>query len=36
MQQRGKLTVPKYQDYLHEQIPGSKLIRFENGPHIES
>ena len=29
-----KLTVPKYQDYLHEQISGSKLIRFENAGHI--
>jgi pimeloyl-ACP methyl ester carboxylesterase len=29
-----KLTVPKYQDYLHEQIPGSKLIRFENASHL--
>ena len=24
----------KYQDYLHEQIPGSKLIRFENASHL--
>lgn len=29
-----KLTVPKYQDYLHEQIQGSKLIRFENAGHL--
>jgi len=29
-----KLTVPKHQDYLHEQISGSKLIRFENAGHI--
>jgi pimeloyl-ACP methyl ester carboxylesterase len=29
-----KLTVPKCQDYLHEQIPGSKLIRFENAGHL--
>ena len=29
-----KLAPPKYQDYLHEQIPGSKLIRFENASHL--
>jgi len=29
-----KLTPPKLQDYLHEQITGSKLIRFENAGHI--
>lgn len=29
-----KLTVPKFQDYLHEQISGSKLIHFENAGHI--
>jgi pimeloyl-ACP methyl ester carboxylesterase len=29
-----KLTVPKYQDYLHEQIPGSKLIRFDHAGHL--
>ena len=29
-----KLTVPKFQDYLHEQIAGSKLIRLENAGHI--
>lgn len=29
-----KLTIPKFQDYLHEQISGSKLIRFENAGHI--
>ena len=29
-----KLAVPRYQDYLHEQIPGSKLIRFDNAGHL--
>ncbi len=29
-----KRTVPKFQDYLHEQISGSKLIRLENAGHI--
>jgi 3-oxoadipate enol-lactonase len=31
---QDKLTVPECQDYLHEQIPGSKLIRFENAGHL--
>jgi pimeloyl-ACP methyl ester carboxylesterase len=29
-----KLTVPKFQDYLHEQIAGSKLVRLDNAGHI--
>jgi pimeloyl-ACP methyl ester carboxylesterase len=29
-----QLTAPKFQDYLHEQISGSKLIRLENAGHI--
>ncbi len=29
-----RLTFPKYQEYLHEQITGSKLIRVENAGHI--
>ena len=29
-----KLTPPKLQDYLHEQIAGSKLIRLEDAGHI--
>jgi pimeloyl-ACP methyl ester carboxylesterase len=29
-----KLTPPKLQDYLHEQIAGSKLIRVQNAGHI--
>jgi pimeloyl-ACP methyl ester carboxylesterase len=28
-----KLTVPKFQDFLHEKIVGSRLIRFENAGH---
>jgi len=28
-----KLTVPKFQDFLHEKIAGSRLIRFENAGH---
>ena len=29
-----KLVSPKYQDYLHEQISGSKLIRFDDAGHL--
>jgi pimeloyl-ACP methyl ester carboxylesterase len=28
-----KLTVPKFQDFLHEKIAGSRLIRLENAGH---
>jgi pimeloyl-ACP methyl ester carboxylesterase len=28
-----KLAYPKFQDYLHEKIAGSRLIRFENAGH---
>jgi pimeloyl-ACP methyl ester carboxylesterase len=28
-----KLAFPKFQDYLHEKIAGSRLIRFENAGH---
>ncbi len=29
-----KLTPPKYMDYLHEQIRGSRLIRLDNAGHM--
>jgi pimeloyl-ACP methyl ester carboxylesterase len=29
-----KLTPPNYQDYLHEKISGSRLVRFDNAGHI--
>jgi len=29
-----RITPSKFQDYLHEQIKGSKLIRLENAGHI--
>jgi pimeloyl-ACP methyl ester carboxylesterase len=28
-----KLTIPKFQDFLHEKIAGSRLIRLENAGH---
>lgn len=28
-----KLTMPKFQDFLHEKIAGSRIIRFENAGH---
>jgi pimeloyl-ACP methyl ester carboxylesterase len=29
-----KLAMPKFQDFLHEKIAGSKLIRYENAGHV--